>query len=179
MRSNARLGFAVLMLIGTLSSLTGCAVFFGQIQPIEQPAKKSLELPKLDHPWESMPSTEGGADVSYQNRSNGSTLSFTSGCRLTPSATAGNPQELERLASSLSGGISRISSRKQSKNQLDGTPALDSIIEGKFEGKTLIIRSRVARKDNCVYDVTLVCLKRFFDSDSKSFDDWASRIRLP
>jgi hypothetical protein len=159
--------------------MSGCAVFFGQVQPIEQPAKKSLEIPKLESPWEPLPPAEGGADVSYQNRSNGSTLSFTSGCRPPTSLTPGGTQELERLASSLGGGISRISSRKQFKRDFDGTPALDSIIEGKIEGKTLIIRSLVTRKQDCVYDVTLVSLKRFFDSDSKAFETWTSSIRLP
>ena len=159
---------------------TGCAIFWGQVQPMEQPAKKSIVVPPLEAPWNPLartPEMEGEADISYQNSSNGSTLSFTSGCR--NNSTGEREQELEKIASSLSGGITRVSSRKQSKKFLDGVPALESTIEGTFQGRSLVIRTRVARKEGCVYDVTLVALKRFFDSSSKNFEDWTSQIRLP
>jgi hypothetical protein len=189
---SSRIGLQLALVLSALP-LGGCAVLFGTVRPVEQNAtevhgipasadSRKLEVPPPGAPWVSAPSAPadaGGADQSWQNPATGSTLSFTSGCREVSTDPARNAAELEKLASAMTGGLSRVTARRRREAMLDDSPGLESTVEGQIEGRKVVIRTLVSRKDRCVYDVTLVSLKQHLAESSTSFDHWISRIRLP
>ncbi len=175
-----------LLLVPVVLLLGGCSVLVGNIRPSEQDAarthERKLEIPPLQAPWVEVPkptSEQGGSDTSWQHSATGSTLSFTSGCRKVSADPEEGTLELDRLSSAMTGGLTQVTRRRKRETRLHDSPAVESIIEGNLQGRSIVIRTLITRKQSCVYDVTLVSLKRFFDETSLTFDDWISRMRLP
>jgi len=161
-------------------SLAGCAIMFGHVQPLEQQALVGSRIPALSHPWTriAQSASNEAPDVGYQNDKTGSTLALTSGCR-PEYADADTQKILLQITSATGSALTQIDKRTPYPARLDGIEALMTTFEGTINGRKLVIQTIVAKKSSCVYDVTLVSLKRFFDGDSSSFSQWVAAIHLP
>lgn len=161
-----------------MTGLSGCAVFFGNVQPVETQALNFSGIPRLQKPWKEIPGGGTTPDLGYQHEISGSTLALTSGCR--PDYANGEQKKiLEKLADAAGSGLGRIESRQKKDVVFDGLPALQMRLKGNVEGRAIFLQSVLTRKGSCIYDVTLVALERFFDDDLRSLEDWLSKIHLP
>ncbi|MFN7685950.1 MAG: hypothetical protein ACK5QT_11135 [Oligoflexia bacterium] len=168
---------------------SGCAILFGNVDPIERPAHQNAALrPEIPVPgpqWRRVltepQAGQDSPDAVFKNLETGSTLSMTSGCRsdLKPTNPAASRRELARVAATMTGSLDRMTRRKQLDTTLDGVPALESTVYGILEQNRVVIRTRVARKGDCIFDLTLVSLERFFDAEAAALEEWSSLIRLP
>lgn len=165
------------LLVG-VTLLSGCAVLFGNVQPVETQAFNSSGIPRLQKPWREISAGGSLPDLGYQHETSGSTLALTSGCR--PDYALGDRESLlHKLANAMGSGLGRIEARQKRDVLLDGLPAVEMRLKGSVEGRNIILQSVVTLKGSCVYDVTLVSLERFFDDDVRSLASWIDGIRLP
>ncbi|MBU6376463.1 MAG: hypothetical protein KGQ59_10740, partial [Bdellovibrionales bacterium] len=105
----------------------------------------------------------------------GGTLAFTSGCRR---AYQKNQPSLRKLSQQLGGGLSKIEKKEQIETQVQGTAALQNTISGVASGQAVTIHNVIFVRASCVYDLTLVSLRRHFASDRLAFEKVLGNLPL-
>ena len=167
--------------------LSGCSVLLGNVRPVEETAPLSQQKASeatLAAPWlqisqkkdsSNAPSSFSTPEMHFQNQETGSTLAFTSGCRKSYRKTQ---PSLRKIAQQLGSGLINIQKREQIDIEVQGIPALRNTVTGMASGKEVTIHNVIFTREACVYDLTLVSLRRHFESDRGAFEKVLATLPL-
>ena len=187
--------------------LGGCSLFFGNIKPIDEKSSTYhiVDLSKEDPDWvrvdsglktdssSSKESTDSGlSDVAYQSQTTSSVISINSACKSylntddnkednknDESKTGQNGgKNLKELTRELLLGFSDTSLPEERTLTLDGTPALQTTLRGMLNQESVVIRTVVLQRENCVYDLMYVSRPKSFKTNEDVFSRFVSSLRL-
>jgi hypothetical protein len=173
-------------------SQSGCSLFFGNVKPVEEKSESYgfLDLSKTNPDWvrldpktslevdeTSSPSPESEiSDVVFQSKNAASIISLNSACK--SYKTSGETLPLKTLTNELLLGISEVSYRDETPLTMEGSPALQTTIQGKLNGENMKLRTVVLQKLNCVYDLMYVARPEHFNAGEPDFSRFVSSLRL-
>jgi hypothetical protein len=102
-------------------------------------------------------------------------ISLNSACRASYVTT---DRDLRGFTSLLFLGVSEVSSREEQEILVDGSPALQTTLEGTLNEERVRFRTVVTKRKNCVYDLVFVARPKHFDRDLSAFTAFVSSLRL-
>lgn len=185
-RSRAQhLAVAQLVLLTAMTWTTGCSVLVGNVKPVEDKSDhyRIMDLSRDDHDWTRFESNDKDedhertdiTDFSYQSKSTASIISINTACR-----EGGNhgSKSLREYTRELLLGISDQNSFDEHDTDVNGTPALETTIEGKLNPRLVKIRTVVLQKDDCVYDLMYIAKPELFVRHEALFSRFVHSLRL-
>ncbi len=178
----------ILVLATCLAAESGCAVFLGNVKPIDQKSTSYgiEDLSQTDPNWMKLDlGTTAGQkdaaastelpDVAFQSKKTASIISLDSACR-------GDVDEAHRslrtLTDRLFFGISDIQSRNEKNLTLEGLPALKTTLTGRVNHDRMTLSSVVLRHGTCTYDLMLVARPGAYEQDQPVFERFVNSMRL-
>jgi hypothetical protein len=165
---------------------SGCGLLVGNVRPVEEKSENygildlSIETPD----WKKLTPTvyESGdtipsevSDVAYQSSQTSSIISLNSSCRPSYENTTQNLKDFTKL---LFMGISDVTSKNEKELSLQSVPALETTIQGKLNGETMMLSAIVLRKKNCIYDLMVISRPDHFLSSENDFKKFVSSLRI-
>lgn len=170
---------------------TGCGLLLGNVRPVDEKSTRYgvTDLAK-DNPavWARLDATEEGADqrdpeatatevsdVAFQAKTSPSIVALNSACR--PSVVT-HDKSLSDLTHELLLGISEVAQRVERSLTVQATPALETTLRGKMNGKPIAVRSVVLRRDACVYDLLYMAPPAQFSELEADFSRFVASLRL-
>ena len=173
---------SLLLTLTTFLSQTGCNLLVGNIKPVDEKSStySILDLSSLGPEWvktgaKTESSDSGVPDEVYQSQKTSSVISVNSVCK---SYKPDQQQDLNELTHQLLLGISEITSREDKKLIIDRVPALQTTIQGKLNNETVLFRTVVLQKNNCIYDLIYVSKPDHFKINEGDFSKFVSSLRL-
>ncbi len=188
--------FASLVLSTALTLLSSsCGVLLGNVKPVVEKSESygvmDLQRERPDE-WVKFVSdprsqksdgesrdeddeTTEISDVSFQSKRTASVISLNSACRASYLTTE---RDLKGFTSLLFLGVSDVTAREEQDITIDGSPALQTTLEGTLNGERVRFRTVVTRKRNCVYDLVFVSRPKYFERDLPTFTAFVSSLRL-
>ena len=156
------------LIFGMVLWLTGCAVL-GPAR--EGPKATGYVLARLPERWIKLEASD--AEGTFESKDTRAIISFNSVC--------GRYQDssLEALSQQLLGTYSDPEIVSQNPKQIDGREALITRVVGKLDGVEVESQFVVLRKNNCLFDFTLLRTNRFVAQDLQDFDRWIENFRFP
>jgi hypothetical protein len=157
------------ILLGIFSLSTGCvSVNIGAKAGVKS---QGVSFAEPTAPFEKMDKSR--ADGAWQNKNNGSTISYFSTCN--------DPSDppLDSVSTELFSDLNNFHIVRQEPTRFNGREALDSEVEGTVEGVNTRIRSMVFKKNGCLYSLTLVGLGKQFEEDRPRFSEFLKGFRAP
>ncbi len=182
-----KIQFALFLIMAFMQS--GCSLFFGNIRPIEEKSKAYeisefsknhpnwKKVSQSDHPDEIKDSGDSAvSDIAYQSELTASVISLNSACR--ENQNEKTRKNLSELSRELLLGISNITIKEEAKSTVGQAPALITTVKGELNHETVMLRTVVVQKRNCVYDLMFVSRPESFKKDEKDFEDFVSSLKL-
>jgi hypothetical protein len=174
--------------------MSSCGILIGNVKPVVEKSESYgvIDLQKeKPQEWMKFVSESGSpkdgeardendetteiSDVSFQSRRTASVISLNSACRASYQNT---DKDLKGFTNLLFLGVSDVASRAEQEITVDGSPALQTTLEGTLNGERVRFRTVVSRKRNCVYDLVFVSRPKYFESDLPIFTTFVSSLRL-
>jgi hypothetical protein len=201
--SFAPVALATLLPLLSLTS-AGCGLLIGNIKPVEEKSDQYgvADLAK-DNPkaWTRLSASQQGADVrdpdvtatevpdvAFQSPKTAAVISINSSCHLIgrgddapePKAAPaeGADGELRTLAKQLTFGISNVTHRTEKTLTIQGSPALQTTLQGRINHNDIALRTVVLRKNGCVYDLLYMAPPAHFAENEADFDHFVASLRL-
>lgn len=188
-RFSSYLAFVFLLL-----SQTACSLLVGNIKPLEEKSETYgvMDLSKGNPEWLRLAPDESSsdsgtskgvtpteiADVAYQARKTGSIISLNSACRSPSSETKPEEHDLKAMTQVLFLGITELDVQTQQPIEIQGSPALESRVQGKLNGEEMMLKTVVLQRGRCVYDLVYMARPRFYEQNEKDFAHFVASLRL-
>ena len=164
-----------ILAITAVLSLAACSLLFPDRTA---PKSASYHVDKLQDPWQKVAVADADADsdalradLAFENKKNGGIISINSICRKY------NRYSLEELTLNLVRGIESKEEISQTKRQMDGAEALDSLFSGIVDGVKVNIRTVVLTKNNCTYDFLHIIVPQKNQTADPEFDRFIASFR--
>ncbi|MEK7689690.1 MAG: hypothetical protein AAB425_01575 [Bdellovibrionota bacterium] len=161
----------------------GCSILVGNVRPIETKSngyryddlsQASGWVKKSTKADDTHRSNEL-SDIVFQSQTTAAIISLNSACR---ESRERNERDLRTFTQSLLMGISEIERREERDVVVSGVPALETTVQGKVTGQIVMLRTIVARKDACLFDVMYVTRPASFESELGDFAKFVASLRL-
>jgi hypothetical protein len=181
------------ILLSIMLLQSGCSLFFGSVKPVEEKsdAYGIMDLSKINSDWtrldpkstsdqatnqDAPPPESGISDVVFQSKSSASIISINSACKNYKKGE--EKQDLQALTNELLLGISDILLREEAKVIIEGTPALQTTVEGKLNRENMMLRTVVLQRSHCIYDLMYIARPERFKENEGDFSRFISSLRL-
>lgn len=202
--TRTRILTGIVLMLAALDS-SGCGLLIGNVKPVDEKSDQygvadlSKDQPQV---WKRLTDAQQGADaqdpevtatevpdVAFQSIKTAAVISINSSCR---ASTAGDDaeydaskdpgqkqdDELRALAHQLTFGISDVSRRSERKLTVQGSPALQTQLQGKLRGNPIAIRTIVFKRGDCVYDLLYMAPPKHFAENERDFDHFVASLRV-
>jgi hypothetical protein len=175
------------LLISVLSTTSGCSVLIGNVKPVGEKSEsyQVLRLDQSDPNWLSVDTNSSqekddkevleSSDLAYQSQRSSSIISLNSSCRR---SLEHSPRSLRQFTDALLLGIREIELRQERELKLDGSPALETTLQGTLGQRTSRIRTIVVKKGMCVYDFMLIARIDRFGQDLPTFEKFTNSFKF-
>lgn len=165
-RSTLRLLLAqVVLLIATSACISL------NLTPQKGERSKGVRFTPPSDPYVSLNTTQ--ADVAWQNKLNGNSISFFSTCN-----DPADPS-LELVSKELFADMRDLNVLRRDTRLFNAREALDLEVEGKVEGVATRVRALIFKKNGCIYTLSHVGLPPVFDHDRERFDGFLRSFEAP
>jgi hypothetical protein len=171
--------------------LSGCSFLLGTVKPVEEKSKNytAIDLSKNNTDWVKLESKQnpnsnpsksseiaesGGADIAFQSKSDGSTISIDSACR----TYSPQNRDLRHLTDQLLLGVKEITTPSEKTLTVAGGPALETTLLGKVENQRVKLRTIVLQRKNCVFDFMLIARPESFNRSEADFSQFVNSFHL-
>lgn len=141
------------------------------LTPQKGERSKGVQFSPPPEPYLNLTSTP--ADVAWQNKMNGNSISFFSSCN-----DPADPQ-LDAISNELFAEIRDLNIIRRELLLFNAREALDIEIEGKVEGVPTRVRAMIFKKNGCTYTLTHVGIPSEFEKDRKHFDGFLRSFQAP
>jgi hypothetical protein len=158
-----KIGIIIFFLLLFSYGLPGC----GLSGPLRtDPKAKIFETGSLGPNWKkaALEGEESSADFIYVNQKTSAYIAVNSMCKRYPDSS------LASLSKQLMGPMSNAEIIAQEKLMIDEREALSTRSKGLLDGVAVEAKFVVVRKNECIFDFSLVAGKRIFDEDEEDFD---------
>jgi hypothetical protein len=176
---------------------SGCGLLIGNVKPVDEKSDHYgvLDLSK-DKPsaWTRLDPAEGEpdatrdpettrtevSDVAFQAKRSPSIIALNSSCRpSTHKPEQGDEKDqLRELTDQLLLGISGATQRVEKNLTIQTTPALETTLQGKMNGRPISVRTVVLRRNACVYDLLYMAPPTHFEENEKDFSNFVASLRI-
>jgi len=153
----------------------------GNIRPIDQKSElyQVMDLSKDSSHWtrlslKEQDSTET-SDIAYKAKRSASIISLNSACRTKADV---EEKDLKKITQLLFMGISDLRIYSERSLLIQGSPGLESTVQGKVEGEEMMLRTIVLRRNNCVYDLIYMARPNFFKENEQDFAHFVDSLKL-
>ena len=178
------------LLVLSALTLSGCSLFFGNIKPLDEKSAnyEVIDLSTIDPNWiiihskpledekEERKSDPGSqADTAYQSKKTASIVSINSACL---QESIEETKDLKTLTQRLLLGITDISRHEQKSLIIAGSPALETIVQGRLDGEEMTLKTVVIEKDHCTYDLMYIARPRYFSSELPLFSKFITSLKI-
>jgi hypothetical protein len=155
----------------TLMSFTSCRATVGHVigQQFISPAY-AFEVPLPGDEWQPVPDEPSVLTLAHTQLAAGITISVT--CQ------QARDVPLDILTRHLLFGFRHIEILQQAPQALNGVPALKTVARARLEGREVQLRSYVARRDGCIYDVVYFASLQDYAPGEPSFERMMAGFRF-
>lgn len=177
-----------IILIALALTLSGCGVLIGNVKPSDYKSE-SYGISQLDRDepgtWKKLDTQPASSDAdasvseipdaSYQSKSNSSIISINSACR---DGREKHSQSLRDFTRQLLLGMTDLDLNQEKETSLQNVPALETTLRGKMNGESVMLRSMVLQKKDCVYDLLYIARPEQFPTHESDFAKFVSSLRI-
>ena len=177
-----------------LMALSSCSTLVGNVKPVDEKSTDygvldlSKENPTL---WKRLDDAQLRpkdaqigknrqafsseiTDMAYQSTKTSAIISLNSSCREGRDTITDLAPYLRELLL----GITDVSEKTESAQQVSGSDALEETVAGKMAGSQTKIRALVLSKQGCVYDLMYISRPDRFTEHENDFNRFVSSLRL-
>ena len=158
--------FSICLFAGLLSSCVSINLGAGKGQRAKNVHFKEPSAPFLVL-------NDSKADRAWQNRKNGNSISYLSTCNDPADPT------LDAATQDLFGDLENLHTIKSDHITFNGREGLKTEVEGQIDGVATQVEAIVFKKNNCLYTLSYVGLKKSFDADRANYEAFCSSFQAP
>ena len=153
-----------------LYSLSACAIFSGDEDPVKKDEKVRLQVPSS--PYQEVNITS--ADRVWQSTVTGNTIALNTACQ-----PGSGKKPLEEIGKRLLSDVDQLKIEKVETVTVDGAPAEKTQAQGVTGNIPIEIEAVTIKKGDCIYDLAYVSRKATFQTEQHYFDVFIERFRIP
>lgn len=169
MGSRARKFLQILLLIGAIGGIVGCALLGGNDDPVTKNTAIHYEHP--GQPYERI--SVSSADLVWQSKKTGNTIAVNSLCQKYQDVS------LKALGENILEGIDNLKIENSQTLTFDGREAERISAQGTTDGIPIAIRLLILKKNGCTYDLAYIARKTSFGSEEEIFEQFLKRFHAP
>lgn len=165
-------------------SQSACGLLIGSVKPVAEKSDdyRALDLSDESEDWkrleqqnaaENPDDDNSSPDLTYQSDKTASIISMNSVCR-----KSNEGKNLREVSQQLVLGFTEITHSNERQIQVDGTPALETTFQGTLNGGVTRVRTVVARRGECIYDLMFIAQPEHFAADEPTFSRFVTSLRL-